>query len=185
MERMRKHASFTELLLTRSSSLGHLGMLAGLHHERLDGSGYRGVRASFLPVAARVLAAADTYHTKLEPRPHRGALTPEAAAEELQRQVQQGRLDGEAASAVIAATRAFTPQQRHTWPQGLTDREVDVLRLAVQGLSNRDIAAILVVSPKTVSHHIQHIYDKIGVSTRVGATLFAMQHHLLAEHLSV
>jgi DNA-binding NarL/FixJ family response regulator len=53
------------------------------------------------------------------------------------------------------------------------------LRLAVQGLSNRQIGEALFVSPKTVGHHIQHIYDKIGVSTRVGATLFALQHGLI------
>ncbi|MPZ15898.1 MAG: HD domain-containing protein, partial [Chloroflexi bacterium] len=55
-ERVRRHPSLTELVLARSSALGNLGTLAGLHHERLDGSGYRGVSASFLPVAARVLA---------------------------------------------------------------------------------------------------------------------------------
>jgi DNA-binding NarL/FixJ family response regulator len=62
----------------------------------------------------------------------------------------------------------------------LTDREIEVLRLVAQGRSNREVAELLVVSPKTVDHHVQHIYDKIGVSTRVGATLFAMRHDLLA-----
>jgi HD-GYP domain-containing protein (c-di-GMP phosphodiesterase class II) len=52
-ERVKRHPSLTELVLARSSALGHLGTLAGLHHERLDGSGYRGVPASFLPVAAQ------------------------------------------------------------------------------------------------------------------------------------
>lgn len=76
-ERARKHPALTELVLSRSTALGHLGTLAGLHHERLDGTGYRGVKASSLPVAARILAAADAYRTKLEARPHRAALTPE------------------------------------------------------------------------------------------------------------
>ena len=57
-ERVKEHPSLTELVLARSGALGHLGTLAGLHHERLDGSGYRGVSASFLPVAAQILAAA-------------------------------------------------------------------------------------------------------------------------------
>jgi DNA-binding NarL/FixJ family response regulator len=55
-----------------------------------------------------------------------------------------------------------------------------VLRLLARGLSNRQIAPILSISEKTVSHHIQHIYDKIDVSTRAAATLFAMRHDLLS-----
>jgi DNA-binding CsgD family transcriptional regulator len=51
----------------------------------------------------------------------------------------------------------------------------------VRGLSNRRMAEILFISPKTVGHHVEHIYDKLGVSTRVGATLFAIQHGLVPE----
>ena len=54
-----------------------------------------------------------------------------------------------------------------------------MLRLLARGLSNRDMAAQLFISPATVKHHIQHIYDKTGLSTRAGATLFAMEHSLL------
>jgi DNA-binding NarL/FixJ family response regulator len=64
-------------------------------------------------------------------------------------------------------------------PAGLSEREAEVLLLAVRGLSNRQIADELVVSPKTVGHHMENIYSKIGVSTRVGATLFALQHGLV------
>ena len=68
-KRVKEHPSLTELVLARSSALGHLGTLAGLHHERLDGSGYRSVSAAFQPVASQVLAVADAYHTKLEHAP--------------------------------------------------------------------------------------------------------------------
>jgi len=54
-----------------------------------------------------------------------------------------------------------------------------VLRLLSRGLSNQQIAERLYISPKTVGHHVQHIYAKIGVSTRPGATMFAIQHGLL------
>ena len=54
-----------------------------------------------------------------------------------------------------------------------------MLRLLARGQSNRDMAEQLYLSPDTVKHHIQHIYDKIGVSTRAGATLFAMENALL------
>jgi DNA-binding NarL/FixJ family response regulator len=63
---------------------------------------------------------------------------------------------------------------------GLSEREVEVLRLLARGHSKKDIAGLLFISEKTVSHHTQHIYAKIGVSTRAGATLFALQHDLLA-----
>ena len=169
----------TELVLARSGALGHLGTLAGLHHERLDGSGYRGVSASFLPVAAQILAAADAFHTKTEPRPHRAALTPDAAAHDLRGDARRGRLDSEVVEAVLTAGGHSAPRRPSVRPAGLTEREVEVLGLVIRGLSNRQMAEALFVSPKTVDHHIQHIYDKIGVSTRVGATLFALQHGLV------
>jgi HD-GYP domain-containing protein (c-di-GMP phosphodiesterase class II) len=180
-ERITRHPSLTELLLARCQALGHLGTLAGLHHERLDGSGYRGVSASFLSLAAQVLAVADTYQTKRERRPHRSALPPEQAAQTLHAEVKQGHFNEDVVRAVLQAAGHAPPWTQRRWPAQLTDREVEVLRLAVRGLSNREMAEMLVVSPKTVGHHIQHIYDKIGVSTRVGATLFALQHGLVEE----
>jgi DNA-binding NarL/FixJ family response regulator len=65
-------------------------------------------------------------------------------------------------------------------PAGLTEREVDVLRLIARGMVNKDMAVRLGISAKTVGHHIEHIYAKAGVTTRAGATLFAMEHNLLA-----
>ncbi|MBI3287465.1 MAG: HD domain-containing protein [Chloroflexi bacterium] len=179
-ERVRLHAYYTERVLTRARALAPLGHLASMHHERLDGSGYhRGATASQLPVAARILAAADAYHAMTEPRPHRPALSPEAAEEELRQEVRAGRLDGDAVPAVLAAAGHRVRVTRHAWPAALTDREVEVLRLVTQGLTNRQMGEQLYISESTVHHHIQHIYDKTGVSTRPAATLFAMQHDLL------
>jgi putative nucleotidyltransferase with HDIG domain len=180
-ERMKRHPSLTELVLARSGALGHLGTLAGLHHERLDGSGYRRVSGPFLSTGAKVLAAADVYQTKTESRPHRAALTPDAAAEVVRRQAREGLLDGDVVRALLTATGHRAQPRKRELPAGLTEREVEVLRLAVKGLSNRQMAEVLYVSPKTVDNHIQHIYEKIGVSTRVGATLFALQHDLENE----
>jgi DNA-binding NarL/FixJ family response regulator len=65
-------------------------------------------------------------------------------------------------------------------PAGLTEREVEVLRLVAGGLTNNEIASELFLSAKTVSRHLSNIFTKIGVSSRAGATAFAFEHHLHA-----
>jgi DNA-binding NarL/FixJ family response regulator len=69
---------------------------------------------------------------------------------------------------------------RCVWPAGLTDREIDVLRVLATGASRQEMAERLSVSEHTVRHHLEHIYAKIDVKTRVEATLFAIEHDLLA-----
>lgn len=113
-----------------------------------------------------------------EPRPHRPALDPEAAAAELRAESRAGRLDADAVEAVISAAGG-RPRRRRDQVAGLTDRELDVLRLVARGLSTKQIAGELVISPKTADSHIQHIYGKTGVSTRAAATVFAMRHDLV------
>lgn len=182
-ERVRLHPYYTERVLARPQMLAQLGALAALHHERLDGSGYhRGLPAAMLSPSARVLAAADVYHAMTEARPHLSPLTPEAAASELQREARAGRLDSEAVSSVLAAAghRVSTSRSRRELVAGLSEREIEVLRLLARGHSMKQIASRLVISEKTVDNHIQHIYIKIGVSTRAGATLFAMEQNLVA-----
>ena len=179
-ERVRLHPYFTERVLSRSSGLAPLAALAGSHHERLDGSGYhRGGAASSLSRAARVLAAADAYQAMTQERPYREALSKAAAARELRKEAAAGKLDGEAVQAVLGAAGQSATRTRPTWPAGLTDREVEVLRLLCQGNANPAMARRLSISTKTVGHHVEHIYGKIGVSTRAGAALFAMQHDLV------
>lgn len=181
-ERVRLHSYYTERLLARSPALAPLGALAGLHHERMDGSGYHhGDSAPQLSLAARLLAAADVYHALIEPRAYRDLHSPEEAAKLLLQEARAGRLDGKAVDAILIAAGHRVPKTYPRWPAGLSDREVEVLRLISQGLSNHAMSARLHIADKTVGHHIQHIYNKIGVSTRAGATLFAMQHGLLSD----
>ena len=54
-----------------------------------------------------------------------------------------------------------------------------MLRLVAEGLTTREIAGRLFISPKTADHHIQHIYTKLGVSNRASATLWAFQHDIV------
>jgi HD-GYP domain-containing protein (c-di-GMP phosphodiesterase class II) len=181
MERVRMHPYLTQRTFSRSPRLAPLAEVAAAHHERLDGSGYpRGLAGGALSPEARILAAADVYQAMSELRPHRPARSPEYAARQLREEVRTGRLDADAVDAVLGAA-GHRVARRREGPAGLTRREVEVLVLLARGLSNKAIAAELVVSPKTVGHHIEHIYRKIGSSTRAAASLFAMQHGLLPE----
>ncbi len=183
-EQVRLHAYHTERILVRSPALAGLATVAGMHHERLDGSGYhRGASGSAIPVGARILAAADSWDAITHDRPHRPARTPDEAAIELAADARANRLDLDVVEALLAVVGQQAPALHRVWPGGLTDREVEVLRLAARGMSNKEIGATLSISPKTADHHIQHIYDKIGVSTRAGAALFAMEHDLINVHV--
>jgi HD-GYP domain-containing protein (c-di-GMP phosphodiesterase class II) len=179
MERVRLHAYYVERMFQRPLELARIATLAAQHHERLDGSGYpRGLGGNALSIAARVLAAADVYRALLEPRPHRPDFAPAEAAEELRIEVREGRLDGDAVNAVLKAA-GHRVRKRRQWPRALTPREVEVLALIARGHSTRDVARRLQLAEKTVGNHVEHIYAKIGSSTRAEASLFAMQHGLL------
>jgi DNA-binding NarL/FixJ family response regulator len=126
-----------------------------------------------------VLAAADTYAAMRRSRPHRAELHPEGAATAMRQEVAAGRLDADAVDAVLEeAGHRVDHRQRHR-PAGLSEREAEVLVLIAQGSTNAEIAEELFISRRTAEHHAQHIYAKIGVSTRAGAALFAVQHGLV------
>jgi HD-GYP domain-containing protein (c-di-GMP phosphodiesterase class II) len=180
LERVRLHPYYTERILARSPLLARLAVIAGSHHENLDGSGYhRGVGAGQLNRAARLLRAADCLDAISSGRPHRPALPSDERVKLLRAEVGSGRLDAEAVAAVAEAAGGGRLRLRPKRPSGLSEREVEVLRLLVHGLTNAEIGARLHVSPKTVGHHVQHIYDKAGVSSRAAAALFAMETGLI------
>jgi len=179
-ERVRLHTYYVERIFARTPALAKLGALASLHHERMDGTGYhRGLPGANQSLMARILCAADVYHSLTEARLHRPALEADSAARELHKLVHADKLDGDAVNHVLAAAGHKVHKRRRKTVAGLSKREVDVLRLLSRGLTVRQMAIELVISEKTVDSHIQHIYVKINVSTRVGATLFAMEHQLL------
>jgi HD-GYP domain-containing protein (c-di-GMP phosphodiesterase class II) len=176
-EQVRLHPYHTERILSRSATLAPLAQLAGMHHERVDGSGYhRAAPAASQPRAVRILAVTDVYQALTEERPHRRALPPEAAARILEA---QPGLDREAVTAVLSAAGQRSERKRSPWPAGLSDREVEVLRLLARGRSMREISDRLFISTSTVHTHVAHIYEKASVTTRASAALFAMEHGLL------
>jgi HD-GYP domain-containing protein (c-di-GMP phosphodiesterase class II) len=180
-ERVRMQPYLTERMLHQSPALAPLGAIAVQHRERLDGSGYpRGLPGRAIGLPGRILGAADAYQSMTEPRPHRPARPADDAAAELRAEVTAGRLDSDAVAVVLAAA-GHRAMRRREGPSGLTAREVDVLRLVARGLSSKEIAAHLVISPKTARNHIDHIYAKIGASNRAAASLFAMQQGLLSD----
>ncbi|HEY3907094.1 MAG TPA: HD domain-containing phosphohydrolase [Streptosporangiaceae bacterium] len=181
LERIRLHPYLTERMLAFSPALAPLAVIAVQHHERLDGSGYpRGLSGAGISPEGRLLAAADFYRSRIEPRPHREAAGPDEAATALRAQVTAGRFDADAAAAVLTAA-GHRATRRQARPDGLTSREVEVLRLLARGLSNREIAQRLVISPKTASHHVEHIYAKTGTANRALASLYAASHGLIDE----
>jgi HD-GYP domain-containing protein (c-di-GMP phosphodiesterase class II) len=177
-EQVRLHAYHTERVLVRSPFLAGLAATASSHHERLDGSGYhRGLAAPSLDAMARLLATADAYHAMTALRPHRDGLSPTEAADALTEEARVGRLDPDAVTAVLEAAGHRSPSLDR--PAGLTEREFEVVRLLARGHQTKQIARALEISVKTADSHIQNAYRKMGVSTRAGATLFAMQHGLV------
>jgi len=175
------HAYYGERALASFGREGEaMAALVLRHHERLDGSGYhRKVGGSDLSPAARILAAAEAFQTSREERPHRKALSSEAAAAQLRAAVRDGCICPDAAEAVLSF--AGQPSRRAV-PQalaGMTPREIEVLRLIAAGLTAKEVAKKLDISPKTADHHIQSVYSKIGVTTRAAAALYAVEHGLV------
>jgi HD-GYP domain-containing protein (c-di-GMP phosphodiesterase class II) len=184
-ERARTYPYLTERMVRQSEALAPVAAVAAQHRERLDGSGYPwGLSGGAISRPARVLGAAEAYQTKLEPRPHRPACSPDEAAAHVRGETRAGRLDAAAAEAVLRSAGHRVRRGSHR-PAGLTVREVEVLTLLARGWSNRQIAARLVIAPKTARNHVEHIYTKVGVSSRAAAGLFAMQSGLLPEEPQV
>jgi DNA-binding CsgD family transcriptional regulator len=176
----------TEQMLRRSPGLAVLNPAAAAHHEKRDGSGYhKRLRGDDGDPGAGVLAATEIYVGMTTERADRPAHSAADAAAELRRLESEGVIESRACRAVLVAAghgeSAPLSSRRSTSPGGLSEREVDVLRLAARGLTARQIADRLFISPKTTDHHIQHIYNKIGVSTRAAAALWAIQHGVLGS----
>lgn len=183
-DRVELHPMLTEQMLRRSPALAALNPIACAHHEKCDGSGYhKRLRTKPSDPSAAILAAADIYVGLTTERADRAAFSDSDAAVALRRVASEGALDERAVKAVVVAAghgEPLMPSARRTpQPGGLSRREVDVLQLAAKGFTTRQIGERLHISPKTADHHIQHVYDKIGVATRAAAALWAIQHDVV------
>ena len=178
-ERVRLHGYYTQRILARSPAFVDVALIAGAHHERLDGSGYHGgATATQLDDDARIVAAADAYRAMQEPRSHRPARTPEQVADALSEDVRAGRLCGRAVDAVLAA--AGHARKARALPANLTEREAEVLVELARGRTSKEIAKSLGIAVRTANHHVEHIYAKIGVTTRAAAALYAVRNDLVS-----
>ena len=177
-QRVRGHSHHTETIL-RGAHLDLIADVAGAVHERGGGAGYhKGATLDSVPLLAKIVAAADVFAALGEDRPHRPALDEAHAIKELRGLVERSELDARAVQLVLEA-RGVRRGRKSVWPAGLSDREVEVVRLVAVGRTNKEIGAMLGVSPRTAQKHVMRIYDKVGLESRAGLALYAMQHGLL------
>jgi HD-GYP domain-containing protein (c-di-GMP phosphodiesterase class II) len=182
-ELLRLHPYHAERILARVAAFDAIVPLVAAHHERVDGRGYyRGLSGDQIPVGARVIAVADAFDELAHATPDHDAMDPQVALETVQEETGHAlwpdavnALAQELGAADAPAARRRSAMQ----PAGLTEREIDILRMLSRGLSRHEIAEELVISEHTVRHHLEHIYSKIGVGTRVAAVLFAVEHDLV------
>lgn len=184
-EQVRLHAYHSQRILSKVPALEPASQLVAAHHERIDGGGYhRGLSGFQIPLGARIIAVADRFDELCHDTPEGPAVDVDAAVSTIRHEAGR-RLAPEAVDALVSSLGGTeqTPRQktrRQEWPAGLTDREVEVLRLAASGMNRKQMAKSLFLSEGTVRSHLEHIYGKIGVSNRSAATLYAMEHDLLA-----
>jgi DNA-binding CsgD family transcriptional regulator len=105
----------------------------------------------------------------------------------LQQEAKSGRLCRRAVESVlVAAGQASRASDMgavaQSLPSGLTAREAQVLAHIARGLTSKEVATALAISARTVNHHLENIYAKVGVSTRAAAALFAVRNELLTIH---
>ncbi|HEY7269432.1 MAG TPA: HD domain-containing phosphohydrolase, partial [Dehalococcoidia bacterium] len=180
-EAVRLHPYYGERILDRCPAFSAIKPVVGAHHERVDGKGfYRGLKGRDIPIGARIVAVADRLDELVHDHPGQPALDIRSALEVLG---QEGgaALDRDIVNAVRGSFGEALPERREPreWPAGLSNREVEVLRLASAGLTRKQVAVRLGITENTVRHHLEHIYNKTGTSTRVAATLFAIENNLI------
>ena len=177
-EYYRLHSYYTQRVLERVEPFRELAPAAAAAHEWMNGQGYhRQLTGEQIPLNGRILAVADTYAQLTQQQDDK--LEPEDALRKMRSSVgiqfDESCYDALAASLTRAHAVKRNGRERRELGE-LTEREAEVLRLLALGRSNPQIATALVISRKTVEHHLEHIYNKIGVTCRTSAVVYAVQH---------
>ena len=178
--------NYTQRVLERVEPLQELAPAAAAAHEWINGQGYhQQLIGEQIPLNGRILAVADTYAQLTQ---QQGDQVEPADALRKMRPLVGTQFDGSCYEALAASltsayhVKRIVPRRRQLGDpslrsgQALTEREAELLRLLAQGQSNPQIAKTLVISRKTVEHHLEHIYNKIGVTCRTSAVVYAVQH---------
>jgi HD-GYP domain-containing protein (c-di-GMP phosphodiesterase class II) len=176
-EYYRLHSYYTQRVLERVAPLQELAPAAAAAHEWINGQGYhRQLIGEQIPLNGRILAVADSYAQLTQ---QQGDQVEPADALRKMRLLVGTQFDGSCydalAASLTSAHRVKSTVPRRRQLGDLTEREAEVLRLLAQGQSNPQIAKTLVISRKTVEHHLEHIYNKIGVTCRTSAVVYAVQ----------
>jgi len=177
LERMRLVPYWTSRAAGRIEGLAAEAEMASYVFERRDGSGYfRGRAGAAMPPEAQAVAVAEQWVSHRTRRPGRPARTPAEAIDHLSEDAVAGRFDHDVVAALLAcvepgvAPRAIAPAMD---AQILSPRELQVLRSISLGENTKQIARALGISPRTVSTHVERVFQKLGCSTRAAATLKA------------
>ena len=180
-ETYRLHSYYTQRILERVDALRELAQAAAADHEWINGQGYhRQLRGEQIPRHGRILAVANTYARLVQEQVYQKDPADVLCKMRSLVGTQLDRVCYDAlVTSVMGAAGLWSVPRRSRKVGNLTEREVEVLGLLAQGRNTPQIARTLDISRKTVEHHLAHIYDKIGVTCRTAAVVYAVQHGLV------
>jgi DNA-binding CsgD family transcriptional regulator len=176
-EQLRLAPYWTSRAAGRIGALGSDADLGSYAAERLDGSGaFRACTKASIPVEGCVIAAAAAWIALQSMRPWRAAMPAAEARALLEAEASAGRFDIDAVRAVCGAGHApARPPDKVL----LTERETAIFRQISLGLTNKEVARALAISPSTVRTHVENVFRKLDCNTRAAATLKATTLRLL------
>ncbi|MYM65788.1 LuxR family transcriptional regulator [Pseudoduganella sp. FT55W] len=176
-EQMRLASYWTSRAATRIGALGDAANIGSYTGERLDGSGaFRGCTLAAIPLEGQVVAAAAAWVALQSLRPWRAAMSEDEARALLKQEAAAGRFGEAVVRAVTGASPAAAEAQDKIL---LTEREIEIFRRISLGLTNKEVARVLAISPSTVRTHVENVFRKLGCNTRAAATLKASTLRLI------
>jgi HD-GYP domain-containing protein (c-di-GMP phosphodiesterase class II) len=179
-ESIRLHPYISVRILSNTPLNPELLSIIDTHHESVDGKGYyRSLKGNDILPAAQILHLADSIVAMESNRSFRDNFSKEKIRKSLIDSIRDGKIQRKFGEAGIEALGFYIKKKRPQNIAGLTDREIEVLEKICQGKTNAEIAMDLKVSTRTIQHHSIPIYNKIGVSSRAAATLFASKNGII------